>query len=62
MIEATEIVCPYCGEPFETAVDCTAGSQSYIEDCPVCCRPIELYAAFGADGEFQGLQARRDDE
>lgn len=62
MIEATVIDCPYCGESFETSVDCSAGSQSYIEDCPVCCRPIELCSAFDANGEFEGLQARRDDD
>ena len=34
--------CPYCGEPFETAIDLSSGSTSYIEDCQVCCRPIEF--------------------
>jgi len=36
------VQCPYCGEPFDTAVDSSSGSTSYIEDCPVCCRPIEF--------------------
>ena len=30
------VQCPYCGEPFETAVDASSGSTSYIEDCQVC--------------------------
>jgi hypothetical protein len=38
-----EYACAYCGEIVETAVDPSAGeSQSYIEDCAVCCRPNVL--------------------
>lgn len=38
-----ESQCPYCGEPLELTVDEYGGrSQSYIEDCAVCCRPIEV--------------------
>lgn len=32
--------CAYCGERIDTTVDPSAGrSQSYVEDCQVCCRP-----------------------
>lgn len=34
------IHCPYCGEPITLLVEDSAGSQRYIEDCQVCCRPI----------------------
>lgn len=34
--------CPYCGEPIELLVDASAAGQQYIEDCAVCCRPIEV--------------------
>ncbi|HIL91725.1 MAG TPA: CPXCG motif-containing cysteine-rich protein [Cycloclasticus sp.] len=34
--------CPYCGEQIDTFVDASQGSQQIIEDCSVCCRPIEL--------------------
>jgi hypothetical protein len=40
--EFTDIACPYCGETIEVAVDVSAGSQTYIEDCQVCCRPITI--------------------
>ena len=53
--------CPYSGEPFTTSVDLSAGSQAYIEDCPVCCRPIELRLTIGLDDEDYTLEARRDD-
>jgi hypothetical protein len=42
MIETVSIQCPYCGETYETTVDLSAGSQRYVEDCAVCCRPIEI--------------------
>lgn len=35
-------LCPYCGESITTWVDLSQGSQDSIEDCSVCCRPIEL--------------------
>jgi hypothetical protein len=57
----TTVQCPYCGEPFDTAVDLSAGSTSYIEDCQVCCRPIEMGIEIGANGELGSVDARRTD-
>ena len=34
--------CPYCGEWIEVLIDCSVAEQRYIEDCQVCCRPIEF--------------------
>lgn len=46
------VECPYCGEPVEVPFDEGVGaSQSYIEDCIVCCRPILIVASTGEDGE-----------
>ncbi|MGD8595322.1 MAG: CPXCG motif-containing cysteine-rich protein [Gammaproteobacteria bacterium] len=42
MIEEIAVSCPYCGETFDTTVDLSAGDQNYIEDCYVCCRPIQF--------------------
>ena len=55
------VSCPYCGESFETLVDVSAGSASYIEDCQICCQPIEMSLAVNDSGEFSGLSARRGD-
>jgi hypothetical protein len=60
------VQCPYCGEPFETlvdtsGVDTSGGSTSYIEDCQVCCRPIEMQLEVGMDGELISLSPRRSD-
>jgi hypothetical protein len=43
--------CPYCGEPIELLVDSSLGQQDYIEDCQVCCRPIEVSVMVSAEGE-----------
>ncbi|MGH8269548.1 MAG: CPXCG motif-containing cysteine-rich protein, partial [Steroidobacteraceae bacterium] len=55
------VECPYCGEPFDTAVDLSCGSASYIEDCQVCCRPIEVRLEVTEDGSLASLQAGRSD-
>ena len=36
--------CPYCGEIIELGVDCSISKQEYIEDCRICCRPIQVIA------------------
>lgn len=57
-----ESVCPYCGEPLTFWVDEAGGSrQRYIEDCAVCCRPIEIQVGPNDDGEIE-LQVHRDDD
>jgi hypothetical protein len=56
-----EVQCPYCGEPFTTALDLSAGSASYIEDCQVCCQPIEFAIVIGTGGELDALELRRSD-
>jgi hypothetical protein len=42
--------CPYCGEALELVVDASAGTQHYVEDCAVCCRPMEVAVEVDADG------------
>jgi hypothetical protein len=35
--------CPYCGEKISMLIDLsTDGTQTYTEDCEVCCRPIQI--------------------
>ena len=38
----TDVACPHCGESFPLLIDTSIGEQSIVEDCSVCCRPIEL--------------------
>jgi len=56
-----DLRCPYCGEWIEVVVDASAGPQSYVEDCQVCCRPIELVVGIDEDGE-PTVAARTQDE
>jgi hypothetical protein len=58
--ETVAIQCPYCGESIEIIIDESIAQQSYIEDCSVCCRPIELSVTIA--GEEILIDARRDDE
>ncbi len=62
MVESAVIHCPYCGEAFETVVDLSAGSQSYTEDCAVCCRPIEVALTVDDEGNLEGIRTRTDRE
>jgi hypothetical protein len=57
--EFATVQCPYCGESFETAVDLSAGSFSYVEDCQVCCQPIELAGETDENGALAGFTASR---
>ena len=57
-----QVDCPYCGEPFQAVVDTSAGDQSYMEDCPVCCRPIEFQLNVAISGEDYTLTLARDDD
>ena len=42
IIEEVALTCPACNAPISVLVDGSAGSQSYIEDCEVCCRPLVI--------------------
>jgi len=37
-----EVQCPHCGELFATMADTSQGSYETIEDCQVCCSPMQL--------------------
>ena len=61
LIESVTVGCPYCGEMLDLSVDLSAGSQDYIEDCQVCCEPMEVHVEVAADGTLQRVAARRQD-
>ena len=47
--------CPYCWEDVSMLLDPSV-SASYVEDCEVCCNPIEVQTTF-YDGVLEGFQA-----
>lgn len=56
-----DIACPYCGETITTRLDLSAGSQSYVEDCQVCCQPMQLAVRVAEDGSLIGVTVDRID-
>jgi hypothetical protein len=60
--EFVVVACPYCGEHFETSADASAGPCKYVEDCQVCCQPIEMEIRVDDSGGFQELLTRRGDQ
>ena len=44
ILEAMEhfFVCPYCGERISMVLDTSVNGQTYVEDCEVCCQPVEV--------------------
>ena len=62
MIETQLVSCPYCGEEFDTTIDTSAGDQSYIEDCYVCCQPIEFSIQVDANGKLTNVECRSGNE
>jgi hypothetical protein len=62
MIHEVLVECPYCGESFETTVDASAGDAEYIEDCQICCRPIEFRIEVGPDGELLNVTTRGEND
>ncbi len=51
--------CPFCGEAITILIDTSAGDQSYVEDCQVCCRPMNIDFSC-AGGELSELRVSGD--
>ena len=54
------VQCPYCWERFTLLVDGSVDAQDYVEDCEVCCRPID-FSIVVDDDERTRVEARRQD-
>ena len=53
-----QITCPYCWEAITLLVD-PSESQTYTEDCFICCRPILVSSE--VDGEQLIVQVTQED-
>ncbi len=59
---SSEVHCPYCGEAVEITLDPgSGGSQQYIEDCQVCCRPWQVNVTYRDDGTAEVYVEASDD-
>jgi len=60
MLDTIRLTCPWCGERFETVADPSGGDADYIEDCPVCCKPITVHLSTDLDGALMDWRADDD--
>jgi hypothetical protein len=51
LLQGQDVTCPHCWETINLTLDLSVPEQSYIEDCPVCCKPM-LVTYTTADGEL----------
>ena len=49
--------CPYCWQKISMVLDTSVRRQTYIEDCEVCCSPIEISYLMDDEGSI-GFRAR----
>jgi hypothetical protein len=48
---STSVTCPYCGEEIDLAIDPGGGAvQQYVEDCEVCCQPMQVTVRWDEQG------------
>lgn len=50
-LRSTAVTCPACWEEVTLTIDLSAGSQTYSEDCSVCCRPMTVRVWVSDDGD-----------
>jgi hypothetical protein len=55
------ITCPYCGERLDILIDPSDLDQQYIDDCQVCCKPINFLVQMDMD-ETLFVTVSSDDE
>lgn len=59
-LQEKTINCPYCGELISVLIDSSVSVQHYVEDCSVCCQPMELQV-FVENGDCR-VQAHSDSD
>lgn len=47
--------CPYCWQSISMLLDSSVTNDNYIEDCEVCCNPIQIKTTF-INSELQDFQ------
>ena len=60
-LQESSIYCPYCGESIEVLLNPEDVGGEYIEDCQVCCRPIEFRLRESSAGWLEA-EVRSDNE
>ena len=50
-LDEQSVSCPYCGESICVLISTEDIEQEYIEDCQVCCRPINFVITSSMTGD-----------
>ena len=45
MLIEQEYTCPHCWRANLIQLDVSQGSQTFVQDCDVCCNPIEFHCS-----------------
>lgn len=53
-------ICPYCAQQISFLLEELYGEQTYIEDCEVCCQPIQVRYRI-EEGQVTELDTQRAD-
>ena len=61
LLESHYIQCPYCWEQVELSIENAIEEQQYIEDCQVCCNPIDIIVKIAPDGSAQ-VEAKQEND
>lgn len=55
--------CPYCFSQISMLLDTFVHQQNYIEDCEVCCNPIQVnFTVDAATEEVTSFEAKKADD
>lgn len=60
-LEEFDLQCPNCGESVGIFIDSSVEQQVYVEDCPVCCRPMLLSVVYDENSGITVFATREDD-
>lgn len=52
-------MCPYCWQEISMLLDTSVTHQRYIEDCEICCNPIEIDYQIDRDGFIASFTANK---
>ncbi len=58
LFQESTVSYPYCAESISILLDGSVEEQQYIEDCEVCCRPMDIKVIVAANGSVR-LDVRR---
>lgn len=50
-LSPNSITCPFCWEIIEILIDPSIAAEEYIEDCQVCCNPINIAVSIDSAGD-----------